>query len=74
MAGTAGGRAAGGSGTDAKKDKSGKEPRSPSPICADDTLGDIYYKTYDESHANKIHAPIWNLKQSDTIVEFGACR
>ncbi|MFS7987397.1 hypothetical protein Hanom_Chr11g01022191 [Helianthus anomalus] len=46
----------------------------PSPIRAEDTLEDIYYKTYDDSRANEPHAPIWNFKQSDTFSEFGACR
>ncbi|MFS8025221.1 hypothetical protein Hanom_Chr16g01472441 [Helianthus anomalus] len=32
--------------------------RYPSPIRPDDTLGDIYYKFYDESHTMEIHAPV----------------
>ncbi|KAM0057522.1 hypothetical protein Hdeb2414_s0005g00159131 [Helianthus debilis subsp. tardiflorus] len=72
---TAGGRSAGGSGATARKDNSRKKKlRSPSPIRAEDMLGDIYYKTYDESHANELHAPMWNLKQSDSFSKFEACR
>ncbi|MFS7946248.1 hypothetical protein Hanom_Chr06g00533781 [Helianthus anomalus] len=26
-----------------------------------------------ESRANEPHAPVWNLKQNDTFVDFGAC-
>ncbi|KAJ0462472.1 hypothetical protein HanOQP8_Chr16g0638461 [Helianthus annuus] len=72
---TAGGGSTGGSGATARKDNSRtKKPRSLSPIRAEDMLGDKYYKTYDESHANELHAPVWNLKQSDTFSEFGASR
>ncbi|MFS7920677.1 hypothetical protein Hanom_Chr03g00227651 [Helianthus anomalus] len=73
-AGTAGGGGAGGSGGGAIKEKSGKKPRSLSPIRADDTLGDIYYKSYDDSCASEIRDPVWNFKQRDTFAEFGACR
>ncbi|KAJ0501205.1 hypothetical protein HanHA300_Chr11g0398141 [Helianthus annuus] len=59
---------------DARKDASGKKPRQHSSIRAEDTLGDIYSKTYDESRANEPHAPVWNLKQKDTFIDFGACR
>ncbi|KAJ0683496.1 hypothetical protein HanPI659440_Chr16g0658911 [Helianthus annuus] len=72
---TAGGGSTGGSGATARKDNSRtKKPRSLSPIRAEDMLGDKYYKTYDESHANELHAPVWNLKKSDTFSEFGASR
>ncbi|MFS7998843.1 hypothetical protein Hanom_Chr12g01158811 [Helianthus anomalus] len=50
-----------------------KKPRKPSPNRAKDTLGVMYYKTYDESRANESHAPVWNLKQSDTLTEFDTC-
>ncbi|MFS7965960.1 hypothetical protein Hanom_Chr09g00768251 [Helianthus anomalus] len=40
-----GGGDAGESGADARKGASGKKPRQPLPIRAEDTLGDIYYKT-----------------------------
>ncbi|KAJ0932311.1 hypothetical protein HanPSC8_Chr04g0172201 [Helianthus annuus] len=65
---------AGGSGADARKGAPGKKPRQPSPIRVEDTLGDIYYKTYGESRADEPQAPVWNLIQSDTLVKFGACR
>ncbi|MFS8034129.1 hypothetical protein Hanom_Chr17g01577601 [Helianthus anomalus] len=72
---TTGGGSSGGSGATPRKYNSRKKkPRSLSPIRAEDTLGDIYYKTYDESHANELHAPMWNLKQSDTFSKFRACR
>ncbi|MFS7936577.1 hypothetical protein Hanom_Chr05g00417201 [Helianthus anomalus] len=71
---TGGGGGTGGSGANARKGDPGKKPRRSSPIRAEDTLGDIYYKTYDESRANEPHAHVWNLKQNDTFVEFGACR
>ncbi|KAF5779150.1 hypothetical protein HanRHA438_Chr12g0567301 [Helianthus annuus] len=54
---TGGGDVAG-SGADAGKRAPGKKPKQPSPIHAEDTLGDIYYKTYDESHANEPNAPV----------------
>ncbi|KAF5802010.1 hypothetical protein HanXRQr2_Chr06g0254711 [Helianthus annuus] len=45
------------------------------PIGPNDTLGDIYYKTYtEEARGDAPHQPIWDLKQKDTFVEFGACR
>ncbi|MFS7984200.1 hypothetical protein Hanom_Chr11g00983711 [Helianthus anomalus] len=44
------------------------------PICADDTLGDIYYKTYDESRTNEIHAPVWKVRHGDIFYEFGPYR
>ncbi|MFS7936735.1 hypothetical protein Hanom_Chr05g00419271 [Helianthus anomalus] len=71
---TAAGGDVGGSDAAARKDASGKKPRQPSPICVEDTLGDIYYKTYDETRATETHAPVWNLKQNDTFADFGACR
>ncbi|KAF5759305.1 hypothetical protein HanXRQr2_Chr16g0739651 [Helianthus annuus] len=50
-------------------------PRPPSPIGAEDTLGDIYYKTYtEEKRGEAPHVPVWSLKHKDTFVEFGACR
>ncbi|MFS7898370.1 hypothetical protein Hanom_Chr00s021659g01760971 [Helianthus anomalus] len=51
-----------------------EKPRQPSPIHAEDTLGDIYCKTYEECHANETHTLVWNLKQSDTFSEFRTCR
>ncbi|MFS7987104.1 hypothetical protein Hanom_Chr11g01018451 [Helianthus anomalus] len=45
------------------------------PIGPKDTLGDIYYKTYnEEARGDAPYQPIWGLKQKDTFVEFGACR
>ncbi|MFS7913793.1 hypothetical protein Hanom_Chr02g00145871 [Helianthus anomalus] len=55
---TSGGGNAGGSGIDTRKGALGKRPRQPSRIRAEDTLGDIYYKTYDESRTNELHAPV----------------
>ncbi|KAF5818871.1 hypothetical protein HanXRQr2_Chr02g0071071 [Helianthus annuus] len=71
---TAGGGNTGGSGVDTRKGASEKRPRQPSSIRDEDTLGDIYYKTYDESRTNELHTPVWSLKQGDTFAEFGACR
>ncbi|KAM0067092.1 hypothetical protein Hdeb2414_s0002g00056851 [Helianthus debilis subsp. tardiflorus] len=48
--------------------------REPSPIRPKDTLGDIYYKSYDESRANEIHAPVWKVRQGDTFAEFASCK
>ncbi|MFS7906656.1 hypothetical protein Hanom_Chr01g00061821 [Helianthus anomalus] len=48
--------------------------RYPSPIRPDDTLGDIYYKSYDESRANEIHAPVWGVKQGDNFSTFAPNR
>ncbi|MFS8006296.1 hypothetical protein Hanom_Chr14g01247551 [Helianthus anomalus] len=72
-AGATGG-CAGGSGAAAKKGDTGKMPRQSSPIRAESTLGDIYYKTYTEDRANEAHVPVWMLKQKDTFDDFGACR
>ncbi|MFS7995855.1 hypothetical protein Hanom_Chr12g01122961 [Helianthus anomalus] len=47
-ASTAGGGDAEGSGARARKDLLGKKLRGPSLIHAEDMLGDIYYKTYDD--------------------------
>ncbi|MFS7946874.1 hypothetical protein Hanom_Chr06g00541491 [Helianthus anomalus] len=55
------GKGAGGSGADTRKGTSGKKPRQPSPIRAEDMLSDMYYKTYDDSRANELHAPGWGL-------------
>ncbi|KAJ0430930.1 hypothetical protein HanRHA438_Chr17g0838911 [Helianthus annuus] len=50
-------------------------PRPRSPIGAEDTLGDIYYKTYtEEQYGEAPHVLVWSLKEKDTFVEFGACR
>ncbi|KAJ0764865.1 hypothetical protein HanPI659440_Chr08g0296941 [Helianthus annuus] len=51
----------------------------PQIIGPKDTLGDIYYKTYNEEargnapHQAPYQAP-WGLKQKDTFQEFGLCR
>ncbi|MFS8035252.1 hypothetical protein Hanom_Chr17g01590871 [Helianthus anomalus] len=55
---TDGGGGAGESSAATRKDKSGKKPRSPSWIRAEDMLGDIYCKAYDESRATEVHVPI----------------
>ncbi|KAJ0669224.1 hypothetical protein HanPI659440_Chr17g0698601 [Helianthus annuus] len=52
------GRDVGGSGVTTKKGDTGKKPRQPSLIRAEDTLGDIYSKTYTEDHANEAHVPV----------------
>ncbi|KAJ0490459.1 hypothetical protein HanHA300_Chr12g0455711 [Helianthus annuus] len=38
-----------------------------SPIRPKETPGDYYYRTYSEKKASDIHAPVWNLKKSDTF-------
>ncbi|MFS7965397.1 hypothetical protein Hanom_Chr09g00761791 [Helianthus anomalus] len=42
----------------------------PSPIQPEDTLGDIYYISYNEDRAGEIHAPVWGVKQGDTFYTF----
>ncbi|KAF5778387.1 hypothetical protein HanRHA438_Chr12g0558171 [Helianthus annuus] len=45
------------------------------PIGPNDTLGDIYYKTYtEEARGDAPHHPPWGLKQKDTFLEFAPCR
>ncbi|KAF5806831.1 hypothetical protein HanXRQr2_Chr05g0226211 [Helianthus annuus] len=40
-----------------------------------DTVGDIYYKTYnEEERGDAPHQASWGLKQKDTFHEFGPCR
>ncbi|MFS7912968.1 hypothetical protein Hanom_Chr02g00136151 [Helianthus anomalus] len=48
--------------------------RYSSPIRPDETLGDIYYKSYDEGRADDIHAPVWKVRQGDTFSTFAPCR
>ncbi|MFS7945104.1 hypothetical protein Hanom_Chr06g00520051 [Helianthus anomalus] len=72
-AGAAGGDV-GGSGATGQKGGTGRNPRPRSPIGAEDTLSDIYYKTYTEDRANDAHVHVWPLKQKDTFDDFGACR
>ncbi|KAM0035473.1 hypothetical protein Hdeb2414_s0015g00446851 [Helianthus debilis subsp. tardiflorus] len=69
----AAGADAGGSGVGGQKGDGKNTSRPRSPIGADDTLGDIYYKSYTEERGEAPHQPIWGFKQ-DTFVEFGACR
>ncbi|MFS7970785.1 hypothetical protein Hanom_Chr09g00824991 [Helianthus anomalus] len=46
-----------------------------SPIGPRDTLGDIYYKSYnEETHGDALYQPPWGLKQKDTFLEFAPCR
>ncbi|MFS8000824.1 hypothetical protein Hanom_Chr13g01183071 [Helianthus anomalus] len=52
----------------------GRKPRPQSPIVMENTLGDIYYKTYTEDRANDAHVLVWSWKQKDTFDDFGACR
>ncbi|MFS8030833.1 hypothetical protein Hanom_Chr17g01538751 [Helianthus anomalus] len=48
---------------------------NPNVIGAKDTVGDIYYKTYnEEERGDAPHQAPWSLKQKDTFVEFGAAR
>ncbi|XP_022003181.1 uncharacterized protein LOC110900604 [Helianthus annuus] len=48
---------------------------NPNVIGAKDTVGDIYYKTYnEEERGDAPHQAPWNLKQKDTFHEFGPCR
>ncbi|KAF5791157.1 hypothetical protein HanXRQr2_Chr09g0391441 [Helianthus annuus] len=37
-------------------------------------LGDHYYRSYDDSRADGIHAPVWKLRQGDIFATFGTCR
>ncbi|MFS7988747.1 hypothetical protein Hanom_Chr11g01038511 [Helianthus anomalus] len=63
------------SGASGRKDRHPKtHPRDPSSILPDNTLGKIYYKSYDDSHANEIHTPVWKVKQGDTFVAFQPCK
>ncbi|MFS7892524.1 hypothetical protein Hanom_Chr00s000648g01653401 [Helianthus anomalus] len=72
---TAAGTSAGGSSAASQKGDGKKIPRPRSPIGAEDTLGDIYYKTYtEEHHGEEKHVPVWSLKQKDTFVDFGTCQ
>ncbi|KAM0066269.1 hypothetical protein Hdeb2414_s0002g00046731 [Helianthus debilis subsp. tardiflorus] len=48
---------------------------NPDVIGAKDTVGDIYYKTYNEEERGEApHQAPWSLKQKDTFQEFGPCR
>ncbi|KAM0006933.1 hypothetical protein Hdeb2414_s0157g00817581 [Helianthus debilis subsp. tardiflorus] len=48
---------------------------NPNVIGAKDTVGDIYYKTYnEEERGDAIHQAPWSLKQRDTFQEFGPAR
>ncbi|XP_022003945.1 MAP7 domain-containing protein 2-like [Helianthus annuus] len=48
---------------------------NPNVIGAKDTVGDIYYKTYnEEERGDAPHQAPWSLKQKDTFHEFGPCR
>ncbi|MFS7961293.1 hypothetical protein Hanom_Chr08g00713261 [Helianthus anomalus] len=71
---TATGTDAGSSGATGQKGDTKRIPRPRSPIVMEDTLGDIYYKTYTEERGNEAHVNVWGLKQKDTFVDFGACR
>ncbi|KAM0040306.1 hypothetical protein Hdeb2414_s0012g00392221 [Helianthus debilis subsp. tardiflorus] len=45
-----------------------------SPIGPNDTVGDIYYKTYiEEARDDAPHRAPWGLKQKDTFLEFVSC-
>ncbi|MFS7912594.1 hypothetical protein Hanom_Chr02g00131791 [Helianthus anomalus] len=58
------GESAGGFGVGGRKDSPpNTRTREPSPIHPEETLGDIYYKSYDESRADEIHAPVWKVRQ-----------
>ncbi|MFS7920977.1 hypothetical protein Hanom_Chr03g00231201 [Helianthus anomalus] len=48
--------------------------KEPSPIRPKDTLGNHYYRSYNSSRADEIHAPVWSLKQGDTFATFPTCR
>ncbi|MFS7978605.1 hypothetical protein Hanom_Chr10g00917401 [Helianthus anomalus] len=66
---------AGASGTGGGMDSPFKAHQSyPSPIQPDNTLADIYYKSYNTDRANDIHAPVWGVKQGDTFSTFGPCQ
>ncbi|KAM0057613.1 hypothetical protein Hdeb2414_s0005g00160291 [Helianthus debilis subsp. tardiflorus] len=48
---------------------------NPNVIGAKDTIGDIYYKSYnEEERGDAIHQAPWSLKQKDTFQEFGPAR
>ncbi|KAJ0507133.1 hypothetical protein HanIR_Chr11g0502981 [Helianthus annuus] len=48
---------------------------NPNMIGAKDTVGDIYYKTYnEEERGDAPHQAPWSLKQKDTFHEFAPCR
>ncbi|XP_035838081.1 caldesmon-like [Helianthus annuus] len=48
---------------------------NPNVIGAKDTVGDIYYKTYnEEERGDAPHQAPWSLKQKDTFHEFAPCR
>ncbi|XP_035843902.1 caldesmon-like [Helianthus annuus] len=48
---------------------------NPNVIGAKDTVGDIYYKTYnEEERGDAPHQALWSLKQKDTFHEFAPCR
>ncbi|KAF5766195.1 hypothetical protein HanRHA438_Chr15g0724781 [Helianthus annuus] len=48
--------------------------QEPSPTWPEETLGNIYYKSYDEGLANEIHASVWKVKQGDTFGDSAPCR
>ncbi|MFS7966845.1 hypothetical protein Hanom_Chr09g00778631 [Helianthus anomalus] len=48
--------------------------KEPSPTRPEDTLGDHYYRSYNDNRAKEIHAPVWKLKQGDTFSNFATCR
>ncbi|MFS7938178.1 hypothetical protein Hanom_Chr05g00436351 [Helianthus anomalus] len=74
-AGAGGPGAAGSAGAAGQKGAWGTGSMPRAPIGAEDTLGDIYYKTYtEEQRGDTPHQPVWSLKQKDTFVKFGACR
>ncbi|MFS7966203.1 hypothetical protein Hanom_Chr09g00771091 [Helianthus anomalus] len=69
------GKGTGGSSVGGRKDIQPKTPtREPSPIRPEDILGDIYYKSCDESRTNDIHTPIWKIRHGDTFADFQPCR
>ncbi|KAJ0801374.1 hypothetical protein HanPI659440_Chr03g0116541 [Helianthus annuus] len=45
-----------------------------SPLRPDETPGDYYYRAYLEKRASDIHAPVWKLKQGDTLSDWQVCR
>ncbi|KAF5816363.1 hypothetical protein HanXRQr2_Chr03g0133531 [Helianthus annuus] len=48
---------------------------NPNVVGAKDTVGDIYYKTYnEEERGDAPHQAPWSLKQKDTFHEFAPCR
>ncbi|XP_035839009.1 hepatoma-derived growth factor-related protein 2-like [Helianthus annuus] len=48
---------------------------NPNVIGAKDTVGDIYYKTYnEEERGDAPHQAPWSLKQKDTFIEFSPAR